>query len=193
MKKILAIMGSPRKNKNTDILLQKVIEGIKIKDVEVNKIDLKDLKFSPCTACGYCEKTGKCIIQDDMQLLYEEFDKSDGIIVASPLYFNTVSSLVKMMIDRCQMFWASKYILNNPSIDVAKERIGMFICTGGAPYSQNQFDACLPVIDLFFKAINTKYCYNLLVANTDKVPVWERIDKLNEGYIMGENYFLKRR
>ncbi len=191
MKKVLAIMGSPRKGKNTDKLLDKVLEGIADSDIEiqVKKIYLKDINLSPCVACDYCGKTGKCFINDDMIELYREFDESDGIIIASPLYFNTVSSLTKIMIDRCQVFWSSKYVLKNSSIDVCKRRIGMFICVGGAPYRENQFDGCLPVMDLFFKAINTDYIHNIFVSNTDKKSVLDREEIIKKCYNTGKKFF----
>lgn len=187
MKKVLAIMGSPRKNKNTDLLLDQVIKGISIHKPQIDKIYLRDLNISPCISCGYCEKTGECSIKDDMQELYKKFDDSDVIIIASPLYFNTVSSLVKIMIDRCQVFWANKYIIRNPSIYTKKKRKGLFICTAGSPYRENQFDACVPVMDLFFKAINTSYTDNIFVSNTDKVFINKREDVLNKSYEIGRN------
>ncbi|WIV11266.1 flavodoxin family protein [Proteiniborus sp. MB09-C3] len=186
MKKVLAVMGSPRKNKNTDKLLDKVIEGLKTNEVEVKKAYLKDLKFSPCISCGNCERTGDCFMDDDMKSMYEDFNSSDIIIIASPLYFNTVSSLTKMMIDRCQVYWSSKYVLKNPSIDVNKKRIGMFICVGGAPKREGHFDACIPVMDLFFKAINTEYRENIFASHTDEIPVWERKEILDLAFEKGK-------
>lgn len=189
MKKVLAIMGSPRKKQNTDRILGKVIEGIETTTIDIKKIYLGDMKFSSCIACDNCAKTGKCFMNDDMSEIYKLFDESDAIIIASPLYFNTVSSLTKMMIDRCQVYWSSKYVLKNPSIDVNKKRVGIFIGVGGAPYRENQFDACIPVIDLFFKAINTQYKNNLFISNTDKLKTWEREDKLKEAYEIGKRLF----
>ncbi|MTI49077.1 flavodoxin family protein [Sporosalibacterium faouarense] len=191
MKKILALMGSPRKNKNTDKLLNKVLEGIKDsgEDVDIKKVYLKDKDIASCIACDSCGKTGKCFKNDDMDDIYSDFDEGDGVIIASPLYFNTVSSLTKIMIDRCQVYWSSKYVLKNPSIDINKKRVGMFICVGGAPYRENQFDGCTPVMDLFFKAINTSYKHNIFASHTDKTPVWEREDLMSKAYEMGKNYF----
>lgn len=188
MKRVLAIMGSPRKNKNTDNLLDMVIKGIKEKDAQVNKFYLSNLSISHCTACGFCEKSGQCVFKDDMDIFYNEFNKSDGIIVASPLYFNNVSSLTKGMIDRCQMFWSSKYVLKKPTIDVNKKRVGMFICVAGSTV-EGQFDGCKLVMDLFFKAINTKYKLNLLVSDTDAIPVWERDNILHKAYQLGKKFF----
>ena len=109
--KALAIMGSPRIKMNTDRVIEKIIQGLKQEEVFVEKIELAKRKIEPCTACGYCESTGLCIIRDDMTDLYKQFDESDIIIVGSPLYFNSVTGITKIMIDRCQAFWRSKYIL----------------------------------------------------------------------------------
>ncbi|WP_026894030.1 flavodoxin family protein [Clostridiisalibacter paucivorans] len=179
MKKVLAIMGSPRTMKNTDYLLDYVLSIMESNHINIKKVNLKDLKISPCTACGYCETKGSCIIEDDMISLYDDFNNSDVIIVASPLYFNSVSSLTKIMIDRCQVFWSSKYILKESSIDRSKSRIGMFISVGGAPYRKDQFLGSTMVMDLFFKAINTDYKYNFLLSNTDKIWVGKRQEQLS--------------
>lgn len=187
MKKVLAIMGSPRKNKNTDILLDQVIKGAFDNGAEIDKIYLRDLDISPCISCGYCDRTGRCSINDDMQKLYKKFDDSDVIIVASSLYFNTVSSLVKIMIDRCQVFWANKYVIKNPTVYTNKKRKGLFICVGGSTYREDQFDACVPVMDLFFKAINTEYTDNIFVSNTDKTFISEREDILSKAYEIGKS------
>jgi len=186
MKRVLAVMGSPRKNMNTDKLLDKVLEGVRINSVDAKKVYLRDLNISPCISCGNCERTGDCFMNDDMKELYDDFNNSDIIIIASPLYFNTVSSLTKMMIDRCQVYWASKYVLKNPSIDINKKRSGMFICVGGAPRREDQFSACIPVMDLFFKAINTEYLENLFVSNTDEIPVWDRYDIMKLAFEKGK-------
>lgn len=194
MKKILAVMASPRKNKNTDKLLDKVLEGIldNYDTIIIKKVYLKDKVISSCIACDLCGKTGRCCMDDDMNYIYKDFNESDGIIIASPLYFNTVSSLAKIMIDRCQVFWSSKYVLKNPSIDVHKNRKGLFICVGGSPVREKQFDGAITVMDLFFKAINTKYEKNILVANTDIVPVWDRENIMHSAYNTGKE-FLKGR
>lgn len=189
MKKVLAIMGSPRKNMNTDKLLDSVLDGVKTTGAQIKKIYLKDLKFSPCIGCDSCTKTGICFMKDDMKSVYEDFNTSDAIIIASPLYFNTVSSLTKMMIDRCQVYWSSKYVLKNPSIDVNKKREGLFISVGGAPFKEDHFIACIPVMDLFFKAINTKYKDNIFASHTDASPIWERKELLAEAYNKGTKIF----
>jgi multimeric flavodoxin WrbA len=189
LKQVVCILGSPRKGKNTDILLDKVVEGLKEAGANVKKIYLKDLNYSPCIACEYCYEKGECFNKDDMEILYKSFSESDGIIVASPVYFNTVSSLTKIMIDRCQVYWSRKYVLRKNEHNRKKNKIGMFIGTGGAPFTPKQFEGCILVMDLFFKAIDTEYKYNLLASNTDRIPIPEQYQKLEKGYKIGLNFF----
>ncbi|MBF8983542.1 flavodoxin family protein [Lutibacter sp. B2] len=184
--KALAILGSPRKNKNTDILLNKAIEGLIENEVQVEKIELRNEKIDHCIGCDACAKTGICFIKDDMSKLYSKFDEADIVIIATPLYFNSVSSITKTMIDRCQAFWASKYVLNKSSIDRNKRRRGLFICTAGSELKRDGFIGAEVVIDLFFRAINTQNSERLLVDQTDKIMVKDRQDILNEAYEIGK-------
>ncbi|TCO79345.1 flavodoxin family protein [Marinisporobacter balticus] len=182
--KALAILGSPREKMNTDILLNSVIQGLEQNQVEVEKIELSKANIAHCIACNVCSKEGSCFMNDDMYKMYGKFDQADIVVVASPLYFNSVTSITKTMIDRCQMFWSSKYVLNKPSIDRYKKRNGMFICTAGGDQKENNFIGATRVMDLFFKAINTQYNYNLLVDHTDKLFVGNRVDILERALKM---------
>lgn len=181
----IAVLGSPRSKMNTEVLLDQVILGLQQMNVEVEKIKLKEMVINPCISCDACTKTGKCFRKDDMEQLYHKFNTSDIIVIASPLYFNSVSGITKMMIDRCQAFWSSKYVLNQPSIDKNKVRSGLFICTAGSPQIENRFLGATLVMDLFFKAINTNYKYNLLIEDTDKIFVGERKELLNHAVFIG--------
>ncbi len=186
MKKVISIMASPRKNKNTDMLLDTFTNGVIENGYSVKKINLIEKKISPCIACGYCEKTGECILKDDMNEIYELFDEGDMFVIASPLYFNNVSSYLKIVIDRCQKYFSLKYSLNKV-YKKDKKRIGVFISVGGAPYSNGHFDGSIKTMDLFFKAIDVKYLGNYLISGTDVKPVWNRNDVLKEIYNIGKN------
>lgn len=183
--KALVILGSPRVKMNTDILLEQVIKGLESQNVEVEKIELGKLKFDPCISCNACGKTGYCYKKDDMTGIYDKFNHSDIIVIGSPMYFNSVTAIIKAMIDRCQSFWSSKYILNESSIDKSRRRKGMFVGVGGAKQSEEGFIGAKVVMDLFFKAINTEYMYNILVDNTDEVFVGDSEELLEKAYEMG--------
>lgn len=186
MKKVLALMGSPRKGKNTDKLLDYLLEGISENNMEINKIYLKDKEIKDCSACDYCGKSGSCIIKDDMNDIYTEFDQSDIIIFAAPVYFNSVNSMAKAAIDRCQRYWSLKYSLKEKYKNT-EDRKGIFLSTGGAPLEHNQFNGSIYVMDYFFRAINADYSGNYFVSNTDNDPVSERKDIKEELYNIGKN------
>ena len=168
--KILIINGSPRRNKNCSEIIEDITKKLDENQLNYEILNIYKMNIDYCTACGYCEKTGKCIIKDDMTNLYEEFDKSIGTIVVSPIFFQSISTKVKTLVDRTQVFYSSKYILKQPSIDVKKERRGMFIAVGGQPKYKNQFLGGQLVMDLFFKCINTKLITNIYMDNSDEVP-----------------------
>jgi multimeric flavodoxin WrbA len=197
MKKVLALMGSPRRNKNTETLLDYLLEGIDRSNFEVEKIILRNLNINYCTGCEHCGKTSNCVFKDDMSKIYDNFDNCDIIILASPIYFNSITGLAKNVVDRCQRYWSIKYVLGN-NYKRNQERKGIFLSVGGATFSHNQFDGAVPVIDYFFKAINANYVGNYFVSNTDEIPVEDRVNIKNELYRIGreidehKNFYLHR-
>lgn len=184
MKKILALMGSPRRNKNTDSILNCFLDGIDKTNYKIDKLILKDLDVHYCTGCDHCGRTSECIYNDDMQMIYENIDNSDIIIFAAPIYFNSINSLSKNLVDRCQKYWSIKYTLGQ-DYKRNEKRKGIFLSVGGAPYSHNQFDGAIAVMDFFFKAINADYLYNYFVSNTDKLEVSQRTDVREELHSIG--------
>ncbi len=106
--KIIAFSGSPRKNGNTELLLKEAVKGIESEGLEVRTFDLNIMNIRPCQGCGGCIKTGECIYKDDMLRVSDAIRSADRIILASPVYFYSVSAQAKVMIDRCQSFWNEK-------------------------------------------------------------------------------------
>ena len=102
-KKILALLGSPRKKGNSTTLALKIIEGAESAGAEVEKIYLHGLNIAPCHACYGCAKPGakSCVIDDDMQPLYQKLIDADVWLIASPVYWFTVSAQTKLFMDRC--------------------------------------------------------------------------------------------
>lgn len=189
MIRVAAIYGSPRRNQNSDILLEKVLEGIGTSDTFISKVYASSPDIHHCSACSCCYKEGICIIKDEMQQVYNIIDKADIVITSSPVYFHTVSSHLKKLIDRCQSVWASKYILKKSSIS-RNTRLGYIICTGGPVEEKSYFDCTEKVLDLFHKCINARITGKLTVSNVDKIHVRNREDILNEA--KGEGIKLRR-
>ena len=99
---ILAIVGSPRENGNTDILVDRVIQGIENqqKDVNIEKVNINNINIKGCQGDNSCRKTGKCIISDDMTILLEKIKKTDALIIGSPIYRGNLPGQMKIFMDR---------------------------------------------------------------------------------------------
>ncbi len=122
--KILGIMGSPRKGGNTDILLEMALKEAQENGAAISKVSLVNKKIAPCNACLKCVQTGRCVIKDDMQEIYEEMLASEGIIWATPVYFWSMSSYTKTALDRT-------YALGFPKLLLANKVGGLITVAGG--------------------------------------------------------------
>ncbi|MCL2889386.1 MAG: flavodoxin family protein [Eggerthellaceae bacterium] len=100
-KKILVVTGSPRKNGNTDVLAQAFMEGAKDAGNEVFLFDAGKAVIKGCNNCKSCfGKGGQCQQNDDMQKIYPVLHECDVLVLASPIYFFTISAQLKAFIDR---------------------------------------------------------------------------------------------
>ncbi len=97
---ILGVSGSPRIGGNTDLILNEALAASKSSGVETKLIRLSDYSLAPCNGCMACFATGNCAIKDDWQKLYNEITEADGIVLASPSYFQGVTAQMKIFIDR---------------------------------------------------------------------------------------------
>jgi len=121
MKKVLVVMGSPRKNGNSTTLAKNVIAGAKNTGAEVANYYLHGMDIKPCDACEACRKndSGDCIISDDMQELYLKLRETDALVIASPIYYFTFSAQTKLFIDRWYALGEGKTtVLNGKQIGI---------------------------------------------------------------------------
>jgi len=98
--KVIAIVGSPRKNGNTELLTAHTLKAIAEEGLDTELIRLADLEIKPCNACMLCQKEEKCSIEDDLFPIYLKMKEADGIILASPVYYGSASSLIKALMER---------------------------------------------------------------------------------------------
>jgi multimeric flavodoxin WrbA len=98
--RILGIVGSPRKNGNTEILMNEALKVARDAGCETEMFLSSEKQVAPCDACGSCFKVGACVVQDDMQELYAMMEQADAIIFGSPVYFGSVSAQTKAIMDR---------------------------------------------------------------------------------------------
>jgi len=187
--KVLGIMGSPRRRSNTEILLDKAMEGAREAGAEVEKVLVSKLKISSCLEIYACLKDGNCAIKDDMQLLYKKLLEADHIIFASPIFFYGVTSQAKAVIDRCQALWIKRYVLNMGGED-ERERRGIFISVG-ATRGAKLFDGAVLTVKYFFDAVGVKYSGDLLVRGIDKKgQIEENPATLADAFRLGQELVL---
>ena len=108
--------------------MQSFTRGLKEEGWEINTIRINKLKFLPCQACDRCAATGECVIKDDMQSIYPQVASANAMLLATPIYFGSMSAQLKMFIDRFQCWWHAKYNLNNPKVKLnEKDRASFYL------------------------------------------------------------------
>lgn len=102
-KRVVVILGSPRKKGNSATLAARISRGAKAAGAEVETLFLQGLKISPCRGCNTCQKEDSkgCAIKDDMQEIYPKLIRADAWVIASPVYWFTMSAQTKIFMDRC--------------------------------------------------------------------------------------------
>lgn len=100
MSKIVAFIGSPRKNGNVDTIVQRILDGVANSKSSVKKFYLNEMNIKGCQGCLYCRNIHDCAVKDDMQIIYNEIKDSDYVIIGSPVYICQVSAQTKLMLDR---------------------------------------------------------------------------------------------
>ena len=99
--KIISINGSRRKKGNTALLIQSILKPLEQSEAHVESVFLGDYTIGACTGCEGCSSSWECVIKDDFQSLIKMMDEADGVILASPTYWYSVTSDMKRFIDRC--------------------------------------------------------------------------------------------
>ena len=187
MTRILAIYGSPRRKGNTALLLKRAVQGAIEAGAEVEEVVLRDLKIGPCLEIYGCKETGRCVIQDDFQRVYDQILSCHGLMLASPIFFYTVSAHTKLLMDRCQSLWAKKYWLEKaPKAKRRAKRKGLFISVG-ATKGRRLFDGILLSIRYFFDALDVEPWRYLLYRGLDfEGDVLRHPEYLDEAYRAGK-------
>lgn len=183
--KILGICASPRKNGNTDTLLEKVLAGAKARGAKTEKIVLSDLNIQPVSEKEYenVTKEGLSVVRDDMNAVFLKIAECDALVVASPIFFGSISAQAKAMIDRFQCVWLAKKTLNKEVFQ--KEKKGVFVAVE-ATTREDFFRNAKSIVRHFFATINVKYVGELFCPGVDaKGKVSEKPEVLQKAYELG--------
>jgi multimeric flavodoxin WrbA len=188
---VLVFLGSPRKKGNSEILTNALLEGVRQAGGSPEIIRLCDLEISPCISCGGCDKTGKCVVEDDMIPLLKKIIVTDKVILASPIYFYGITAQAKAFVDRTQALWNRKRLMqksgewtDNP------DRKGFFISVAATKGSKI-FEGAILTMRYAFDAMGMEYAGDFLATGPDKRGDMAKYEKiLTEAREAGKNFLL---
>ncbi len=161
MVKVVAILGSPRRKGNSDYMLE-VFLGTPTAQSHVETIIPSEMNLQFCRGCRFCEKTGYCILQDDMKNALEKLLSADQIVLSTPVFFYGVPAPLKAFIDRTQVLWARRYLLKEEF--PPKEG---FLLAVGATQGERLFEGVLLTVRYFFDAFRCTLKGHLFMRGFD--------------------------
>ena len=173
---ILIISGSPRKGGNTELLAEAFAKGA-AEHHHVEIVSVRDYKVNPCLGCNACFKTdGICAQKDDMAIIYEKMSRADMLVIASPVYFYSISAQLKAVIDR----------FHNPIRDSFHIKKMALLLVGAASLSE-LFNAVLTEYNLCLNFFNLEDAGKVLVRGVKDKGDIKSTDALNEAYKFGRS------
>jgi multimeric flavodoxin WrbA len=165
--KVCGIIGSPKKHGNVDLLVSQVLKGASNQGAITHKIFLNNLNIKPCQSCGVNPYPKYCLFDDDMKEVYAALKSCDAIVLGSPVYFDTVSAQIKLMIDRCNCLMS--YVERPDGTSKFERRIkkrkkGVFIAIAD---TEQEFNTIQTTVEGFFNWANIELVETILYAHDD--------------------------
>jgi len=185
---IIALLGSPLPEGNTAILLDKAIGGARDAGCDVRRIDVPELGFTPCREFYFCKNHDRCMMEDDMDEMYELFKELDSLIIATPVMTMGVPGALKSFMDRFQVFFCAKYLRNSRlvAVEKRKSRKTLLISISGMNLPHN-FDGIRLCAESFCNIIDCNLADELYVRDMDnKKDLLLYPELLQEAYEKGK-------
>jgi multimeric flavodoxin WrbA len=179
MRKILGIVGSPRRNGNTHILVAEILEGVRSEGAMGDILFLDDLEIQECDGCHACWEGKECSKHDDMNRIYPRIMECDGIIFGTPVYWYGPTALMKGFVDRFVYF-------NSPE---NRARIHGKSAVLAVPFEEEDSETAALLVTFFEKSL--RYLEMNLIGKiivpgvTRRGEIIEKEDCLKEAYNLG--------
>ena len=175
--KIIALVGSPRKVGNTDLLVGQLLKGTHNKNHNSEKIYLYDHEILPCLDCRKCKKGYfTCALQDGMQMLYPRLEEADLIVFGTPIYWYGPTAKMKLFIDRLRPFIASRKLNGKKGIVIAPSEEGE--------------SCCGPMMEMFLMSLSylgMTFAGNILAKAYEKGEIRDNEDLMKNAYQLGKS------
>lgn len=176
--RVLGILGSPRQQGNTAVLLDAFLKGARDAGAETRLIDACEAQVTPCLSCYACEKQGICPIRDSMEEIYPLLKTYDVVVVASPIFFSGVTAQLKALIDRCQACWMEKYRLGVRR----PKRPGYFLSTA----ARHEFEGAIATLKAFFITLDIEYRGDVLIGGLENETIQDHPEAIEAAYRLGQ-------
>jgi len=173
--KILALVGSPRREGNTDLLVEQILRGSRTSGHNAEKLFLYDYTISLCVDCRECKKGDYvCCVNDEMQKIYPRMEEADLIIFGTPVYWYCPSAKMKLLVDRMRPFVANGKLRGKRAVVVAPSAEGA--------------KACGPLVEMFrlcFGYLGMEFVGEVLVKAYERGEVAENRGEMERAYEFG--------
>ena len=179
---ILALIGSPRKNSNCEIIVDEIAKGAEENGHTVTKYIIHNLNVAPCSGCELCNKGKDCRYEDDGTEIIDKLANGASVILASPIYFGQMTAQAKTIVDR---FYS---IFNNPEKSFSKDAKAALVLTHAYPGDYDDY-LQLTITQPFKNNTEMEFIGALDVGDV-KFPgdVKEKEDVLKEAYELGKKF-----
>lgn len=176
--KVLALIGSPRKVGNTDLLVEELLKGCKTNGHTAEKVFLYDYTISLCVDCRSCKKGDYvCCINDEMQQIYSLMEAADVIVFGTPLYWYGCTAKMKMLVDRMRPFVENKKLKGKKAVVVAPSAEGPEAC-----------GSMLEMFRLSFEYLGMEFVGEVLVEAYEKGEILTSKEELERAYKLGASF-----
>lgn len=175
--KILALNGSPRKQGNTDILIDEILRGAMSKGHQAEKLRLYDYEIQPCIDCRRCKQSEagySCALKDGMAEIYPKLEAADIIIFGTPIYWYGPTAKMKLLIDRLRPFIASRRLSGKRGMAVVPSEEGP--------------DCCGPLLEMLrmsFEYLGMKNGESILARAYERGEIRQSPGELERAYELG--------
>ncbi len=146
--KVLMINGSPRANGNTALALDEMARIFRENEIECEIIQVGNQAIRGCTACGFCHKNHRCVIDDSVNEIAEKFRACDGLVIASPVYYASANGTLVSFLDRLFFsFSFDKTMKVGAAVAVARrgglsatfDQLNKYFTISGMPVASSQY------------------------------------------------------
>ncbi len=183
MSKLLAFIGSPRKNGNIDTIVKEIVKGALDNQIDSKIYYLNEMNIRPCQSCFYCKKSENdhCVIKDDLQNVYKEIKEADYLILSSPVYIYQISGILKNLLDR---LYPLTDIRHKPRFGI-KKTIFVYSQAAPIPFIFNRY---FKYTEKSLRAMGIKPIKRITIYGAfTKDSAQKNVKLLNKAYSFGKN------